>query len=223
MARQARNTQKSSLFSIKQQSDIAIFKDKKDRGVFIEILQQAKKKFGFDVFGYCLLDDDAFWIVINTKTRSVASIMQSISISYSLYRSDVENLFLRRYKSEAIYDLETLNNIMQTMMSDPRYETCEYCFYDIDTNQPFEFIAPIHQDIEIQKKYPKKTDTETMIRFIEDYVGVHYNTLSVLDDLEIRNDIIKHVYACLNITQTQLSQYFKISNSAISKILNHGI
>lgn len=220
MARQPRKLQKSSLFSIKQKSDIKIFRNKEDRHAFVEILEQAKDKFGFDMYCYCLLDDDAFWLILNSNNRSVASIMQSISISYALYRSDVENLFSRRYKSEAIYNLNELSAIKKEMMQDQRYESCEFCFYNPKTKEPLEFISDIHQNIEIQTTYVQKTDTQSMIQFIEDYVKNHYASSELLKELEIRNQIIKHVYSCLNVTQSQLSDYFGISNSAISKILS---
>src|SRR5690554_4372168 len=220
MARQPRKKQKTTVFSIKQSAEVPIFRDKSDRSVFVDILESSKDKFGFDLYGYCLLDDDSFWLIINTKSRSIASIMQSISISYALYRDDVKQLFKRRYKSEPIYDIDALNETMEILMSDSRYETCVYCFYDPIQNTPYPFITDVSDDLKIEQKYPKKTDMDTLSQYIESHVQEVYGSLDILSDLNIRNDVIKHVYAYLNVTQTQISKYFEISNSLVSKILS---
>ena len=220
MARQPRKTQKTTVFSIKQSAEVPIFRDKSDRSVFVDILESSKEKFGFDLYGYCLLDEDSFWLIINTKNRSIASIMQSISISYALYRDDVKQLFKRRYKSEPIYDIDALNETMEILMSDSRYETCVYCFYDPIQNAPYPFITDVSDHLKIEKKYPKKTDMDTLSQYIESHVQEVYGSLDILSDLNIRNDVIKHVYTYLNVTQTQISEYFEISNSLVSKILS---
>ncbi len=221
MARQPRKLQKTSVFSIKQKTEVPIFRNQADRKFFMELLEKNKDKFGYDIYGYCLLDPDAFWIVLNCNNRSIASIMQAISISYALYRDDVDNLFSRRYISEPIYDLKTLEKTMEAMISDPRYETCHYCFYDPTMNLPLPFISKVNEGIDIQTKYLKKTTTSEMEAYIKDYVLETYETLHMLEDLNVRNAVIRHVYANLNVTQKQLSQYFEIGNSAISKIVSN--
>lgn len=220
MARQPRKTQKTTVFSIKQSAEVPIFRDKSDRSVFVDILESSKEKCGFDLYGYCLLDEDSFWLIINAKNRSIASIMQSISISYALYRDDVKQLFKRRYKSEPIYDTDALNETMETLMSDPRYETCVYCFYDPIQNTPYPFITDVSDDLKIEQKYSEKIDMDTLSQYIESHVQEVYGSLDILSDVNIRNDVIKHVYTYLNVTQTQISKYFEISNSLVSKILS---
>ena len=60
----------------------------------------------------------------------------------------------------------------------------------------------------------------TLSQYIESHVQEVYGSLDILSDLNSRNDVIKHVYAYLNVTQTQISKYFEISNSLVSKILS---
>lgn len=219
MARQARSLQKTSVFSVKQKTDEIMFRDRADRQVFVDLLESTKEKFGIDIFGYCLLEEDEFWILINVKERQISAIMQSLTICYALYRDDIKQLFTRRYKSKAIYNVEELKGELDNLISDPRYQTCRYCFYHPIENVPLPFISLVTDDINIIKEHSKGLNDQEVIEVIEDYVIEYFDDLEVLDDLESRNKIICHLYAEFNLTQKQLGTYFNLSNSSISKIL----
>ena len=55
-----RHLQKTTVFSIKQNTDSKLFRNKDDRKEFVSIVKRNKEKFGYDIYGYCLLDDDEF-------------------------------------------------------------------------------------------------------------------------------------------------------------------
>lgn len=214
MARKARQTQKSTVFSIKQKTNQALFRDREDRKEFVSILKSSKAMYGFDIYAYCLLDDDEFWLILNAKNRSIASIMQSITISYALYRSDVEKLFSNRYSSKPIFNEEELEAEIGELKSDSRYQSCSYCFYNPVKNMPYPFISLVHEGVEIQLKHQTRLSDQDFIQIVNKKIKDQD-----IENVDKRNEFIKHMYASYNITQRQLADYFKLSNSAISKIL----
>ena len=73
-----------------------------------------------------------------------------------MYRDDVKQLFKRRYKSDPIYDIDSLNDTMETLMSGPCYEACGYCFYDPTQNTPYPFITDVSEHLKIEKNTQRK-------------------------------------------------------------------
>ena len=214
MARQARQTQNSSVFSIKQKTNQVLFRDKEDRKEFVSIMKSSKAMYGFDIYAYCLLDEDEFWLILNAKNRSIASIMQSITISYALYRSDVDQLFSNRYNSKPIYNIEELDDEIEMLKSDSRYQSCSYCFYNPTKNIPLPFISLLDEPIEIEQKHQKRLSDDAFVKVVKKSLKTQ-NVETVSD----RNLFIKEIYANYNVTQRQLADYFELSISAISKIL----
>lgn len=219
MARQARKTQKTTVFSIKQNTINPIFRNREDREKFVSIIESNKKVYGFDIYAYCLLDDHDFWIILNAKNRSISSIMQSITISYALYRDDVNNLFIERYHSKPIYSKEELEKEINELKSDKRYETCNYCFYDQKQNLPLDFISILEDNLEIEQKHYKPLNDQNFIKLIDQYIS---DDEEICKNVSNRNDFIRKIYASYNVTQRQLAEYFDISTSSISKILRQG-
>lgn len=214
LAREARHLQKTTVFSIKQNTDSKLFRNKDDRKEFVSIVKRNKEKFDYDIYGYCLLDDDEFWLILNTKGRSISSIMKGITISYALYRDDIPNLFTERYKSEPIYSVQRLEAVLNELKSDKRYESCHYCFYHPTLNRPLSFISNVHKNVEIKQVHPTNlTDAEAK-ELLDQFVG----ELNL--NLEERNKMIRSIYSKYNVTQKQLGDYFNLSNSTISKILS---
>ncbi len=213
MARQARETQASSVFSIKQTTTQNIFRDKKDREEFVSILKATKDILGYDLYAYCLLDDNEFWLILNAKNQNIAKIMQSITIRYALYRKDVENLFASRYKSEPITSIDNLEKEVTRLKSDKRYETCAYCFYHPLEDKPFEFISLLDEPIQINLEHQKRLDDQKVEQILKK---------KAWKNVSERNDLIRYAYANYNVSQRQLADYFDLSNSSISKILSTG-
>lgn len=206
MARIARQDLNSSVFSIKQNTDKDIFRHKEDREMFVSILKESKEKFDFDIYGYCLLDSNAFWLVINTKQRNISSIMQSITISYARYREDEKNIFTRRYKSYPLYDVDDVELTMNDLKQDPRYKDCPFCFYNPVINKPWPFISGVHTDIVFYEGDNRKlSDLE-----LEELILASEGS---------RNDIIRTIYQNYNVTQSQLAKCYGLTKSSISKIV----
>lgn len=214
MARQARQTQNSSVFSIKQKTNQVLFRDKEDRKEFVSIMKSSKAMYGFDIYAYCLLDEDEFWLILNAKNRSIASIMQSITISYALYRRDAEHLFSNRYNSKPIYNIEELDDEIEMLKSDSRYQSCSYCFYNPTKNIPLPFISLLDEPIEIAQKHQKRLSDDAFVKVVSQSLKT-----KDVEKVSDRNLFIKEIYANYNVTQRQLADYFELSISAISKIL----
>lgn len=217
MARQARSKQKSSVFSIKQKTHQDLFRDKEDRQQFVNILQSAKEVYGLDIYAYCLLDANEFWLIINAKHRNISAIMQSITIQYALYRDDVEKLFSTRYHSIPIHSVERLEQEVVELKSDSRYANCAYCFYSPIDMMPYPFISELDDKIEIQTKHLGKLSDYDFVRVVDKEV-----IKIEKENVQERNQLIQQIYANHNVTQKQIADYFDISSSAVSKILKQG-
>lgn len=217
MARQARSKQQSSLFSIKQKTSQKLFRDRHDRQEFVSILKNAKAVYGLDIYAYCLLDDDEFWIILNAKHRSIASIMQSITIQYALYRKDVEKLFSNRYHSKPLFTVADLEAEITELKSDPRYTSCSYCFYSTVKNTPLPFISLTNEPVNIAPIHLTKLSDDSFLNIVAEKV-----TKEIMGDVSLRNALIQDIYASYNVTQKQLADYFDLSCSAISKIIRQG-
>ena len=214
MARQPRQQQETSLFSIKQQSKQVLFQDKQDKLVVRDILEKSKHKYGFDIYAFCLLDDDAFWIILDAKKRSISRIMQSICISYSLYKEEDHQLFHTRYQSKPLYSSQQLKNELDSLKEDKRYEMGSYCYINPMTLKPFEFVSDVKDSIEVQTSFAKRLSDQQALDVFEKYGA------NLVVELEERNELIRKLYAKYNVSQKQLANYFGVSSSMISKIVN---
>lgn len=117
MARRARIKSEAGVFYIRQCSceDQDLFRGDEDRKGFLHILEQSSKLFGFDVLFYCVLDPDAYHLVLRLNGSDLSKIMKSLNISYLKYRKLKTQLYRDRYKSQWIEDDAALDALIQTL------------------------------------------------------------------------------------------------------------
>lgn len=221
MARKARKSQLTSIYSINQTSDQILFRDDTDRQTMMEIIKEAQRKYDFHCYAFCLLSDYGFKIILDVKDKDISRILSSISISYALYRKSEAKLFTRRFKSKPLFAKEEViaevNRINQT--SDSTYNS--YCFYNENAKETLDWLVDIQQqDIEI-KQIKKSSDIDAAQLMLEDWMK-HNGCCS--DDLKkdkmLRNRCIARLHKETNCSMKQLGILFGgISESSISKIL----
>ena len=104
MARQARQYAQSGLFHIHQRSGSPrkLFENDQDRQAFLAILGNAKARFGFQLYSFCLLSDTDYHLVIDVSGNDLSKIMKSINIAYAMYAKAPGPLFKDRYQSTAL-------------------------------------------------------------------------------------------------------------------------
>lgn len=117
MARRARVKCEDGLFYIRQCSceGQALFREDEDRRGFLHILEQSSKLFAFDVLFYCVLDTDAYHLVLKLNGSDLSKIMKSLNISYLKYRKLKSQLYRDRYKSQWLEDEVALDDLIQTL------------------------------------------------------------------------------------------------------------
>lgn len=148
MARRARVKCDQGIFYIRQCSceDQELFRGDEDRSGFLHILEQTSQLFAFDVLFFCVLDPDAYHLVIKLNGSDLSKIMKSLNISYLKYRKLNTQLYRDRYKSQWIEDEEALDALIQTLRMTRQNEgqwskfcgstqsaiSCESCITSID-------------------------------------------------------------------------------------------
>lgn len=117
MARRARVKCEDGVFYIRQCSceDQNLFRDDEDRRGFLHLLEQSSQLFAFDILFYCVLDPDAYHLVLKLNGSDLSKIMKSLNISYLKYRKLNTQLYRDRYKSQMIYDDVALDDLIQTL------------------------------------------------------------------------------------------------------------
>lgn len=99
-----------------------IFLDKADKYIYRDILSKKKEKFGFEIYGYCLMDNHIH-LVINEDNSLISDIMKSINISYVGYFNKkydrVGHLFQGRFKSEIVDSDRYLLTLIRYIHNNP--------------------------------------------------------------------------------------------------------
>lgn len=129
-----------------------ILKSADDKEVFLGILSKFKEKFGFKLYGFCLMDNHVHLLIESTPIHNISRIMQSILLSYSFrFRTKykyIGHVWQGRFTSNIIDKEEYLLACLDYIHENPvkakiaervdRYPWSSYCFYHEPSN---EFIA----------------------------------------------------------------------------------
>ncbi|WP_373665478.1 hypothetical protein SPSIL_021410 [Sporomusa silvacetica DSM 10669] len=124
MPRQAREKSESGIYhlmlrGINKQN---IFEDEEDKKRFLETLEYYRRKSGYLLYGYCLMDNHIH-LLIKEKNESISQLIKRISSSYVYwYNQKYErcgHLFQERFKSEAIETEEYFLVVLRYIHQNP--------------------------------------------------------------------------------------------------------
>lgn len=213
MARKARNTLDSNLVLITQASACEVFRDDLDRQHFLSLIEKAQKQYNCDVLAFCCAEDKGFQLVIDTQGSNLSRILQSISISYAMYRKCENRLFEQRYKSYPIHSIEQLKEVVQEVgLKDPQFAGC--CFMKGESHP---WMKSVNLDF---KSFERSQHEITSKTYLEKWLaekGITFQDL--MNDRTLRNQAIFELRQHSNCTLKRLSKAFNLSESTISKIL----
>lgn len=222
MARVARSKHPSSILSVVQKTDVQCFRDDQDRDKFIDILQKAQNTYQFQCYAFCLLNDHAFRLIIDTKGRSISKIMQSITIAYAMYRQSATKLFPQRFKSKPLLNqsdiLQEIGNINQKTST--RYNS--YCIYHEKLSSDLDFMSLIlPHSFKITTETAQSMSDEEVIVKVNEYLQNNQCSLEELKrDKHKRNLCLLELRRSLPCSLKQLGIAFGgLSESTVSKIL----
>lgn len=107
MPRCARLKGEDKIFHIMVKSikEVPLFRENKDKDLFLNIVSGYQETYGFKVYGYCLMDNHAHFI-IDVNGADISKIMHSINFKYAtLYNQKYGrrgHLFQDRFKSKIV-------------------------------------------------------------------------------------------------------------------------
>jgi len=124
MPRQARKKSKSGIYHIMLRgiNHQILFEDDEDREKFLETINQYKQKSGYEIFGYCLMNNHVH-LIMKEGNELLENTMKRIGVSYVFWynwkykRSG--HLFQDRFKSEPIEDDKYLLTVLKYIHQNP--------------------------------------------------------------------------------------------------------
>ena len=99
-----------------------IFYDDQDRYVFLDRIKETQKKFKYEIFSYCLMNNHVH-MVIKVTDNLLSKLMHNLGVRYSMYFNKKMNrrghLFENRYLSKKVEDLDYFLNVCKYVHRNP--------------------------------------------------------------------------------------------------------
>ncbi len=223
MARKARGATPEGVYHIQQSSTDRrnLFESDADRMKFLELLKEAKQKYGIKLYAYCLEEPNAYHIIIHANGSDLSKLMKSLNIAYAIYVGFDGPLFKDRYKSKLIDSVCTFESIKSEVIYSKNKGTItndtgstRSCFnsdpMNCDDENPFEAICMpcLKTKDEAYAKLEKRAQSQNV------------TIDALLKNKRTRNDLILEYRKASLLTLKELGDLFGgLSESTVSKIL----
>jgi len=219
MARVARKNDICSIQSVTQRSKQSLFQNDKDRDALLEILKQAQRKFDFTCYAYCLLDDHAFHLILDTHGLNISTVLQSISIAYAKYRGVKGKMFADRFVSRSIHDQTELQAEIANIQKKVESPYNSYCFKDVKSMDGFSVQLDLNQAVYTDVSAPMDIE-QARDRLKQWALENQCDCDGIVKDKQLRNQCIRSFRKTNNISLKILGDLFSISESSVSKIIS---
>lgn len=220
MARKARNKDITTLCSVTQRSNTDLFRDDQDRNAMLSIMKQAQEMFGYECYAYCLLDDHIFKMIIDTKGRSISTIMSSILMAYSSYRKYDGKLFLGRFSSVALHSEAQLEQEIQSIQKQTESPFNSFCFHCLEAKRPDHFTINLEPHNITIGSIDSTLSYDEAAQKLESWMKQKgCDPVTMRKNKDMRNQCILEFRRTTNCSLKTLGQLFSISESSVSKIL----
>lgn len=227
MARKARGATPEGVYHIQQSSTDRrnLFESDADRMKFLELLKEAKQKYGIKLYAYCLEEPNAYHIIIHANGSDLSKLMKSLNIAYAIYVGFDGPLFKDRYKSKLIDSVCTFESIKSEVIDSKNQGTrindadsTRSCFnsdpMNCDDENPFEAICMpcLKTKDEAYAKLEKRAQSQNV------------TIDALLKNKRTRNDLILEYRKASLLTLKELGDLFGgLSESTVSKILKSSL
>ena len=130
MSKKLRDFSKTDIYHIilRGNDKCDIFYEDQDRYVFLDRVEETKKKFNYQVYAYCLMDNHIH-MVIRVKDYFLSKSMQSLEIRYSSYFNKrfnrVGHLFQNRFFSKKVENLNYFLTVCKYIHRNPEKANME--------------------------------------------------------------------------------------------------
>lgn len=220
MARKARHLTDSTLLSITQHSFVPLFRDNADRDKMLEILKSAQNTYGYECYAYCLLEETVFKLILDTKGRSISSIMSSILVAYSTYRNAEGKLFKGRFISKPLHDQHELDQEILSIHKQTNSQYNSYCFHCQQAKRPETFKVSLDPSVITYGEIESTLSLEEAQTKLASWMSAKGCDLAKLKkDKILRNQCIAEFRKTTNCSLKTIGLLFDISESSVSKIL----
>ena len=220
MPRQARHLDNSTLLLITQKSESDLFRNNHDRDEMMDIMRSAKNKYGFECYGYCLLDDRQFKLILDTKGRNISTIMSSVLVAYANYRQAEGKLFKGRFHSKALHNQAELQEAMALIHKKTNSQYNSYCFHNNQSPLPQQFSINLDTDSVAFGEIDSTLNLEEAQLKLQSWMQAKGCNLDKLKkDKTLRNQCIMEFRKTTNCSLKTIGLLFEISESSVSKIV----
>lgn len=219
MARQARSKQTADTLLLTQKTTAVLFRDDHDREVFLRGVKAAQERFNVSVIALCCSQAHEYALIIKHHGQPSSRLMQAINIPYALYRSDVEGLFVSRFKSVEIHDEAQLNQTIQRLASVSGNDV-QCCL--MGTGKPaLEWMKPLNRQILFEAPQPLvQLGVEDRQAYLQSWLKQNQCDESTLrTDKAKRNACIRMLRQTTTLTLKDIASLFELTESSLSKIL----
>lgn len=223
MARKARVKSEFGIFHITQQGGNCrnLFTCDDDRLKLIDIINRSKKKFAFILYGFCLISDNSYELIIDVNGGDLSKIMKSINIAYAMYIKCKGKLFTDRYKSKPLNTQEELDSLKSKLRQRKATLNPESCFNICFDTIDFDNLNTL-LDINFEDCNGCLTCMDNALTKLQEFAKLKGITMNELtSDKELRNQLIKIFRQHSTLSLKSLGELFGgLSESSVSKIIN---
>jgi hypothetical protein len=218
MPRTARSNSNASVILITQTSYQPMFEHNDDRDHFLAMLNIAKQKFQFEVFAYCLLNDQSFELLLRTPHMNISKIMSSLLISYTNYKKPQGKLFIQRFKSKPITCLDELTSILQKVNKPAQSPYNSYCVYHQLMTSPLNLLTNFDESC-------FECDVRTLEDQLNSFLSEHECSFDeVIANKSLRDQCVFNLYQTTMCSLKDIGELFLgLDQSTISKIIKKSL
>lgn len=236
MARQARIKDAFGTFHIRQEggSDRKLFESDADRNVFLSTVKKAQAKFQFQLYAYCLLDDNQYHLVLSVNGGDLSKIMKSINIGYAMYARCNGKLFKDRYKSKLLESESDRIQVVQELHGNAKSSTLwnSYCAYDPEVALELDWVTRLgvgESASDCASRIREEALCKDCIQTVDEAASKLQRVATdlkmpvplLLKDRQVRNQLIRDFRKQSTISLRELGMVFGgLSESSVCKILN---
>jgi REP element-mobilizing transposase RayT len=212
----------------------SIFLENSDYSKFLEILEEASKDYGFEIYSYCLMGNH-YHLLIKINKENLSAIMQKVNSRYSIYFNKKYNrvgpLWQGRFKSWYVYDDVYLYTLVRYIEFNPikvgiTKKIGEYRWAMSSFNCKFLMLNfELLKKVDLTKDFSQSEQTK-LDEFSNKKIEINNNSIDIVDKLPLNKYFENHpkeeaIYNAIKdgYTQSEVAKHLKLSNVAISKIL----